>query len=491
MSTHTPNTPHRTSKPKSRPHPSPTFLGLALAPYPPARKRSVPHHPHNITPRPSPHGGASSPSTTSPTPHPTSSASPGVALLMVLFMLVLGTSITLDLQFDARVQLQLAANSRNALQAEYLARSSLEFTHLLLAFNSQFQRMKTQFQQYMKMAPPEVQMLMSRLQIWRIVPVDCDILKQLFGGAFGSAKKDKKDPKNNQDPGKMYNFGDFKGGCRASLEDESSKINLNRFANYQDAAMLRQQLANLFAPTKYDPLFERTHAHGEAVSRQTQIAALEDWVDSNDQVAGETGSSENSKYRYSEKGYITKNSYFDSVEEIRLVYGIDDLFFQTFGSFFTVYGPTLRININDAAPEVLSALIMTYAKLRPEQRVIFFSPEYKQFIDALVSYRSYLGFNSREEFVNWVKKPVLLDPSQFPGAGGIGGTAGATGTSNNPTNLTGFELDTQRMGSLILTDADTFRIQATGQVGTTERRITAVIHVQPRGKRDVYYWRLH
>lgn len=453
-------------KPRRSSRRRPTFLGLELAPLPPGQGARHPRRTREATAQ--------------------EKRSRGIALLMVLFMLVLGTSITLDLQFDSRIQLQLAANSRNALQAEYLARSSLQFTHLLLAFNSQFLRMKTQFKKFLKMAPPEVQMLLNRLQIWRVVPIDCDMLKQLFGGAFGRAKT--KPPEGDQ--GKIYEFGQFKGGCKAQLEDESAKINLNRFANYQDAQMLRQQLANLFAPRRYDPIFERTGPSGDAVTRQEQIGAFQDWVDSNNQVAGEAGSSEDSKYRYSERGYMTKNSYFDSVDEIRMVYGVDDIFYQTFSKFFTVYGPTLRININEAAPEVLSALVMTYAKLKPQERAIFFQPQYQKFVDAMVTYRSYLGFNSRDEFVKWVANPVLLDPNQYPAQGGTSsGSQGNTQTFAN--ELPRFKLDTARMGSIILTHADTFRIQASGQIGTTQRRITSVVHVQPRGKRDVYFWRLH
>jgi len=53
----------------------------------------------------------------------------GIALILVMILLVLATSLTVELQYDSRVQLQMAANSRDALQAEYLARSAIEFTH--------------------------------------------------------------------------------------------------------------------------------------------------------------------------------------------------------------------------------------------------------------------------------------------------------------------------------------------------------------------------
>ena len=96
-------------KPKKRRASRPTLWGMELAPTPPHlrdKKESVEDKAESqVSERP---------------------RSRGLALLIVLTMLVLSTTITLEMQFDSRVQLQLAANSRNAIQAEYLARSSLQ-----------------------------------------------------------------------------------------------------------------------------------------------------------------------------------------------------------------------------------------------------------------------------------------------------------------------------------------------------------------------------
>ena len=107
----------------------------------------------------------------------------------------------------------------------------------------------------------------------------------------------------------MYPFGNFAGRFAANLTDESSKINLNRFRlGLQDAQKLRVQLLHLFAAKKYDLFFERPRSDGSRVTRSEQIAAFEDWVDRDSNVAGAGSTSEDSKYRYQEKGYFTKNS---------------------------------------------------------------------------------------------------------------------------------------------------------------------------------------
>ncbi len=405
-----------------------------------------------------------------------------MAFITVLFVLVLSTSIAMDILYDGKVYFTLAISSRNALQAEYLARSALQFTHLLLAFDHQFKKMKRRFGKFLKMAPPEVQIMLNRLQLWRIIPVDCGLLKRVFGGEFGRLPPDKKEAKAGPQPSeKLYPFGDFEGTCRAQLEDESAKINLNRFANLQDAIVLRRQLASLFAQKKYDFFFEKPRATGVRVTRKEQIAAFEDWVDSNTQVAGEMATSEDSKYKYEEKGYRTKNSYFDSLEELHLVYGVDDLFYQTFSQFFTVYG-RMSVNINDAAPEVISALIMTYARVPPQQQAIFFTPQYYKMIDMLITYRSFFGFESVKQFISLVRNPdnlilpvaaIRQDPN-MPRPGEL-----PKFPRFNPPRFR------------VHVGAKTFKVEAIGKVGFIERRITAVIHVNDSGKRDVLYWRLH
>ncbi len=412
--------------------------------------------------------------------------SQGLALLMVLTLLVLATTITMELQFDARVQLQLAANSRDALQAEYLARSALAFTHLLLAFNSQFQKMKDQLKRNPALktviqSQPQIAAMLNRLQIWKIVPLNSDLLKQIARGEFG-----REPPKENEkkDTGRLYPFGEFSGRFSATLTDESSKINLNHFDQYSDAQKLALELTNLFAPKKYDPLFERTRENGSAITRKEQIAAFADWRDRNNIVFGESGTTEDSKYRYSEKGYFSKNGPLYSVDEIRLIYGVDDLFFQTFGEYFTVFGKVQQINVNNAPEEVLRALIQGAAILKPHELTRFFQPEFQIFMRQVMMYRDYIGFSDLQNFIQFIKNPQPLDPRIYPFV--ANGGAGL----NYAQRVQGFNLNVGKIAHLLF-HASTFKVVAVGQVGRVERRITAVIHVQPRGKRDTQYWRLH
>jgi general secretion pathway protein K len=415
----------------------------------------------------------------------------GLALLMVLSLLVLATTLTLEMQFDARVQLQMAANSRDALRAEYLARSSLEFTHLLLSFENQFRRIKGQFKAMLKgmlAQQPQLQMMLNRFQLWRIVPVNSDLIKSVAGGGFGRAKRKKKDGEEDgraTDQGQLYPFGDFNGRFSAKLEDESAKINLNHFHNLNDAKILRRQLEAIFLPPRYNPLFENPRQDGTRITRLEQISALQDWIDPDNQVAGEGGTSEDGKYKYDERGYYTKNSYLDSVEELRMIYGVDDIFFQTFGHLFTVYGP-LRINIQEADINVLRGLVMSFGTPKPPMDAsIFLQPVFHQFMQAMETWRRYIGFESDQAFFNWCEQPNIL-PTQF--------TQGMNSTELqqqiSPDQLPRFTMQ-RTTGITLTTDSDLFRVEAVGEVGRVQRRITAIIYMEPRGVRQTYYWRLN
>ena len=456
-------------KPKKRRAVRPTLWGMELAPIPPHlrdKKESVLDK-------------AESQAAERP-------RSRGIALLIVLTMLVLSTTITLEMQFDSRVQLQLAANSRNAIQAEYLARSSLQFVHLLLAFDKQFQRLKNnpQLKAATKMMP-QVAMILNRLQLWKIAPVDSAMLKKIAGGAFGAAQK-KQDDNKKGDQGKLYPFGEFQGRFGAKIEDESSKINLNRFENYGEGVALKQQLFALFAPEKYNPIFERTLKDGSNMTRMDMISVIADWVDRNRKVEHEPSNTEDSKYRYPEHGYTTKDYKMYSIEELRLLKGVDDIFFQTFGKLFTVFGRVLRTNIAEADKETLRALIVSYANIKPQDKQVLLAgrdPNFNRLMDQLMIYRSIMGFPTTSAFMDWMKAPRPIDPRIYAGSN----------TSASVQSLG--ELPKIPLKSNILqrisVNADTFKVECSGQVGNVVRRLTAVIYVHGSGKRDVQYWRLH
>ena len=60
-----------------------------------------------------------------------------MAMLLVVTSIAIMTAVAVDFQFNASVDLQLAANARDELRAEYLARSAINVGRLVLMFQRQ------------------------------------------------------------------------------------------------------------------------------------------------------------------------------------------------------------------------------------------------------------------------------------------------------------------------------------------------------------------
>src|SRR5258705_2485346 len=61
----------------------------------------------------------------------------GVALILVLTTLAILTAVGVDFSYSSRVSLKLAENLRDETRAEYLARSAINVSRLLLHFQKQ------------------------------------------------------------------------------------------------------------------------------------------------------------------------------------------------------------------------------------------------------------------------------------------------------------------------------------------------------------------
>src|SRR5207244_5238604 len=61
----------------------------------------------------------------------------GVALILVLTTIAILTSIGVDFSYSSRVSLKLAENLRDETRAEYLAKSAVNLSRLLLHFQKQ------------------------------------------------------------------------------------------------------------------------------------------------------------------------------------------------------------------------------------------------------------------------------------------------------------------------------------------------------------------
>lgn len=303
----------------------------------------------------------------------------GVALLMVMMSLAIMTAVVGDLGYNETIRYKLAIHNRDSLKAEALADGSLKIVGLLLLVQGKLQPMITQFA---SMGVP-----LPAYTLWELLPMDSSSVQNLTTGGFASMlgldvsqalkkrEEEQKLAKQNQafkttfiPP--MGGFGAFEGSFKILIQDEESKITLRGWIDTTDQkrrALTRRLLAALFAPIRYNDLFEGRGAKREKVDRPTLIANIYDYADIDelridpyalDTLWGQGGGGSEKEVYMTDRGILPKNAYFDSLDELRLVHGMTTDHMTLFKDSLSIYGEEGgKINILSAKDLVVEALI--------------------------------------------------------------------------------------------------------------------------------------
>jgi general secretion pathway protein K len=362
----------------------------------------------------------------------------GAALLVVIVSTAILTAIAVDLAYSTRVSLLTAANARDELKAEYLARSGVELSRLVLGLQKQLD----------DAAPKGAGAI--RVQVWNLVPISSTLTEGLF--AAGEE-------------------GGSPGAFDAKLDDEGRKVNaqLDGLAQVSGGIAAAQVAAflQMLADPRWDPLFDREDEHGQRVTRTDLAIHLHDWTD-----PGSVGSAlsanparpfedgfgdENQPYYRYEPSYETKNDRFDSLDELFLIAGIDDAFMEAFGKQLTVFPhKDGRFNVNtlDADELLRNARVMADPPLQPK------------LADPLLG-RDLLRAVSEARMGGL----LTLRPVQFAQiVQSFGVQVNGTYLNENTAEQSGAFTDR----SLV------FRIQSTGSAGAVERKVDAVVTFDTR-----------
>lgn len=277
----------------------------------------------------------------------------GVALVMVLVLTTVLGALAADLQNEASVNVQLAANARDQLQAELHAKSALELELFFLRFQAMLKSSLASF------IPIPLFELSGYL-------VSSDTMK----GLLTERKDTPTDARVQANWASEQKFGDFEGSFWIEeVVDENRKININRPPTTQCLNMVHVVLAGLFSDPQYDPLFERLGDSRDVVRNRLEIIAnITDWVDGNDGIdtvctitgdSSQSSVSEDLRYRNLPYGatYKPKNGQLTSLSELRMVPGVNDAFMKLFAPQLTVWTDDTGINVNTADPLILKAII--------------------------------------------------------------------------------------------------------------------------------------
>jgi general secretion pathway protein K len=404
----------------------------------------------------------------------------GVALLLVVVSIAILAAVAAEFAYSSRVDLELAVRERDALRAEYLAKSGLGMSRLLLQFQKQ---LDLSLQNLASTLPGMAGGF--NIQLWRMAHIDCQTLGRFLpdvaDAGFGAQKK----PTEGQVGGlgtPLVDYGGFRGCYGTLIEDEEAKLNVNQLDSLLTAGAggaAIQRLYLLLSDKRFEFVFDKEDANKVKVNATDALINIKDWADADDLVsalivspAGAQVSSgfadEPGLYSKYLPRYRPKNASMDSLDELYFVHGIGDRFMAAFGDRLTVYPDVNSVlNVNTDDPVVLALAVRSAADpTHPDGRL-----SDPIFLDALVQkiqaarMLSPMGM-SVSDFVNvLVQSDIAVNPQI---------------TGNLQTN------------SFLGDHSKTFRVTAVGEVGNVQRTVTGVIRItQPQdGLGRLLYWKV-
>lgn len=389
----------------------------------------------------------------------------GAALLVVMVAVAVLTALAVDLAYDTRVSLRIAANARDELRATYLARSGVALSRLVLSFQQEVDDAIPK--------PPGQAVSIPRPQLWRLVPVGSELAAGLFGA--GAPPASPAHPAAGAAPEGTAAAGPPPDGFEAVVDDEGRKVNVNLEA-LGTTVLLRSQVQALYqlvCDPRWDALFDREDENGLRVSRQDLLVYLRDWVDTDPQGSTLAASfapggcvmvtpqnpfeagfaDENFPYDRGEDRYRAKNARMDSLAELHLVAGVTDAFMAAFGDAITVYLPRdAKRNVNETDRARLLELAKIVAD--PPSQPALYDPEFAERLHKAVVERTFGGMLS-------------ISPSDF---GQLVQLSGVTVNANQLTEASPQNPFTDR--------SSVFRIRSAGRSGDVTKTLEAVVRFE-------------
>jgi hypothetical protein len=390
-----------------------------------------------------------------------SSKDEGAALVATVIMIAVIGATAADFAFNARVELASAINARNDVRAHYLGRSAINLGRLLLRVQQRLIDPNRKFfggfdLQLADYAPILIQAFNSKEGA------------EMLGGFLGLGE------------GEFKGLGVDVGMFDLEMESLDGRINLNCLGGANPGSPVVQRtsaaLAAMMMPQRYNRLFEQPDENGDYHDRLAVLRAIVDWADQDQQMFGSTAP-EDYRYDEGEDKYRNKDQYFDTVEELRLIRGIDEEWMAAFGDQLTVYG-SCQVNIGLADVPTILALIAQYAAspsdpgLQP--RNIALLARYVYQIGVMRG-----GFSDAKTFIEAVENPLaqIGMAAAMDSMAGLasGGESGGMEQLSGLPPVMGVKLNTKVSEAIAGTGPRRiWRMTATAEVGRVRKRVIAV-----------------
>jgi general secretion pathway protein K len=305
----------------------------------------------------------------------------GIALIMVMGAIAILTVMLAEFQDETSAELAAATAQRDAVQAEYMARSAVNLSRLLIASEPTMRKAIAPLFMMMKKTPPQ-------LPVWEFSDRFLGAFNDADGGGdfAGTIGVDLNQGKNLGMPG---------GRWELTIVDEDAKINVNLGASNEIAHIrLAKEIIGLIAPMQYSTIFEQRDGSGNFVDRFQTCQAIIDWSDVDEsafncdlnQLTAATTSTgvEDNYYQLLKKPYRRKNAPYDSLQELHMIKGVSEDFWSTFidpdpsnpkKRVITVWGSG-AVNVNTANAQTLLGVVCAGAPqadicINPDQAASF------------------------------------------------------------------------------------------------------------------------
>lgn len=407
----------------------------------------------------------------------------GIALVVVTVTLAVLGAVVGDFAFNARVDLEAAANTRDTLRAEYLARSGMQLSRLLIKVQQSVLDANRQY--------------IGDIQIADFAPY----LMKAFGGpaderaGLGSLL--------GIDVSQMKGLGVGKNACfDVSMSSDDGRVNVNCGGginpNQTQAQALYGLLAAMFWPPRYDNppwrIWGYPDEDGQISNRDETARAIIDWTDLDEQQfqpqitlpggatpSASSSGAENYRYDAGRDPYKARNNYYDTLEELNLVRGVGDSFWGTYGELLTVYGGC-KVNIGAVPPEKwpIMAAIIRYAAKDPNNQMLLDDVQVAAIAQRILGLMQMTGGALVKDVDTLIK--FINDPEAAMKDMMGGGSSSSTPSGNG---LLGIQLDPARAKQVMTMGPR--RIYRLDAVGTIQRTETKKIEVHIRGIWDTQH----
>jgi general secretion pathway protein K len=412
----------------------------------------------------------------------------GVALILAITTVAILAVMLTDMHETTGTAFAVSTSQRDALQAEYMAKSALNLTRLIIAKEPEVRRFVTPIYQAATGKPA------PQLPVWNFVN---EILSPFC------TPEDQRDTlmQLGIDFGMTEGFDNLPGECHVVAVSENGKINVND-PLFLDGQRARDSVATqLFSLTggqlpssPYDALFTRDDATGTLTTRLDMITAVIDWWDPDIQRTdfdpgagvtrtGGTGAEDDSYYQLGDDPYRNKNAPLDSIQELHLIRGFSDDFWATFvepipndpaSRIMTIYASGL-VNVNEASPQVLLGRVCSFA---PETTLCADPVERLKFTTILSTVRQLIPiplFTAPTDLINFVEGKGSSKDLYGMLVGFLG--------QDSELLFTPIAIPAAQRTALarsLATSAEIFTIQSVGLVGHSQIRIEAVVNFHAR-----------